>query len=711
MDFAFIFAIASALFAGAIAASMAWSARRSIAHWSLAAGLAVLAAESVCSAFAADALLPDEVIYWQNWSLIALGFIPSAWLMFSLCYARGNYREFLSRWRFSLSAAFVIPVALGFLFREKLIISADRLGPGQTWMLGIGLPAFAIHLLFLVTAVIILMNFERTFRASVGTMRWRIKPMLLGLGLLFAVRGYTSSQALLFHGVNLSLAAVNAVALLLACLLIVRSLSRAGNFQVSVYPSHSILHGSFTMILAGVYLLLVGGLARLVSFLGGGNTFALQAFVVLIALVGLTTLLLSEKVRLYTKRFVSRHFQRPQYDYRSVWRTFTEATARRVESSELCETVAKLVSEVFQALSVTIWLVDAQKENLLFSASTSLSGSKAKALKLDPADMSQVLRALSAHPEPLDIDSSREVWAILLRRLHPDDFRKGGNRICVPLVAAGELLGVMTLGDRVGGVPYSLQDFDLLKSVGDQAAANLLNIQLSQRLAQGKQLEAFQAMSAFFVHDLKNTASTLSLMLQNLPIHFNDPEFRADALRGISKTVVHINDLITRLGLLRQELTIRATESDLNDVVTTVLNETGVLDQKSGNSIELVKDLRPLPKIQVDRAQIQNVLTNLVLNARDALNSGGQIKVETSQSNGWAVLGVSDNGCGMTPEFIQRSLFRPFQTTKKKGLGIGMFQARLIVEAHRGRIEVDSAPGKGTAFRVLLPVQPGSSGS
>jgi len=703
MDFAYIFAFASALFAGAIAVVIALSARRSIAHWSLATGMAALAAESVCSGFAADALLPDEIVHWQSCSIIALAFIPATWLLFSLCYARGNYREFISRWRYCLAAALVIPCGLAILFRGKLLVSADRLTQGQTWMLAMGLAAFAIHFIFLIAAVVILMNFERTFRASIGTMRWRIKPMLLGLGLLFAARGYTSSQALLFHGINLSLQSVNSVALLLACLLIIRSLSRSGSFQVTVYPSHSILLGSFTMILAGVYLLLVGGLARIVSYLGTGNAFAVEAFVVLIALVGLTTLLLSEKVRLHTKRFVSRHFQRPQYDYRSVWRTFTQGTARRLEPTELCETVAKLVSQVFQALSVTVWLVDGQRENLVFTASTSISGAKATALAFDPADLSEVMAALQTHPEPLDIDSSREVWAIVLRRLHPDEFRKGGNRLCVPLVAAGELLGVMTLGDRVGGIPYSLQDFDLLKSVGDQAATSLLNIQLSQRLAQAKQLEAFQAMSAFFVHDLKNTASTLSLMLQNLPIHFNDPEFRADALRGVSKTVTHINDLISRLGLLRQELTIRTAESDLNEVVTTVLNQPGLLREKSGTSIDLVKELLPLPKLQMDRAQIQNVLTNLLLNARDALTSGGQIKVETSQRNGWAILRVSDNGCGMTTEFIKRSRFRPFQTTKKKGLGIGMFQARIIVEAHHGRIEVESTPGKGTAFRILLP--------
>jgi signal transduction histidine kinase len=86
------------------------------------------------------------------------------------------------------------------------------------------------------------------------------------------------------------------------------------------------------------------------------------------------------------------------------------------------------------------------------------------------------------------------------------------------------------------------------------------------------------------------------------------------------------------------------------------------------------------------------------------VGAGGQIRVQTGRRNGWVVLAVTDNGCGMSPDFIQRNLYRPFQTTKKKGIGIGMFHCKMIVEAHRGKMEVESEPGKGTAFRVLLPV-------
>jgi signal transduction histidine kinase len=201
------------------------------------------------------------------------------------------------------------------------------------------------------------------------------------------------------------------------------------------------------------------------------------------------------------------------------------------------------------------------------------------------------------------------------------------------------------------------------------------------------------------VHDLKNTASTLNLMLNNLPEHFNDPAFREDALRGIANTVTHINHVISRLSLLRHELQVKPVESDLNEVVTQAL-----AGWETAAGIRLVKNLRPLPKVLFDQEQMLKVVTNLVLNAREAVSSAGEIRLETDQGNGWAVLTVSDNGCGMAPEFLNRSLFRPFQTTKKNGLGIGLFQSKMIVEAHKGRVQVESQPGKGTTFRIILPL-------
>jgi len=686
----------SAGLAGILMMAMLFHERRTLAHWLFLAGMTWLLLERLFAGFSAVALDAAELHQWQNWRVLVLSLLPGAWALFSLAYARGDASSVLPRSVWYLAPLFLVPAGVALLSWTSLvtIVSADA--DPRILRIELSFAAKVVYLAVLLGSVMVLMNLERTYRASVGTMRWRIKFMILGLGVLFAVLAYTSSQALLFSIVNPSLEVLFSGAVIVSCLLILRSLFRTGHFEVSVYPSQLVLHNSLTVLLAGVYLVIVGILGKAAPLLGDAAGIPLRAFLVLIALVVLSVLLLSDRMRLHTRQFISRHFQRPLYDYRTVWRTFAEGTTRCLEERQLCSAVVKLASEIFQALSVTIWLVDDKHRGLHLVASSSLKSGEGH---LQASDAAELIRAFSERPDPIDVDSSKEFWASALRRAQPGEFRKGGNRAAVALQAGGEILGILMLGDRVGGVAFTLQDFDLLKAIADQAAANLLNINLAQKLSQAKQLEAFQAMSAFFVHDLKNTASTLSLMLQNLPVHYQDPKFREDALRGISKTVAHINDLISRLSVLRHELAINAVECDLNALV----QETLALQEQAGG-FRVRRELGNLPRLQLDPGQIQKVLTNLLMNAREAIGADGQITVETSQANGWAVVTVSDTGCGMTPEFIDHRLFRPFQTTKKRGIGIGMFHCKMIVEAHRGRIEVRSEPGKGTAFRVLLPI-------
>jgi putative PEP-CTERM system histidine kinase len=308
--------------------------------------------------------------------------------------------------------------------------------------------------------------------------------------------------------------------------------------------------------------------------------------------------------------------------------------------------------------------------------------------------------SLNKLSRPFELERAKEKWTENLKQISAGLFRTGGNRICVPLLAGEHRLGVIILADRVSGIRYTGEEMDLLKCIGDQVGVSLLNLRLTKKIMLGKELEAFQTMSAFFIHDLKNTASTLSLMLQNLPIHFDDPAFRKDALRSIGGTVDRINDLISSLSAFRHELHLNPTELDLNLLVTEILKS---LD--CAEDAELVTKLDPLPKMVGDREQLRSMLTNLLLNARDAVGGAGRIMVETRQRNGWVTLSIADNGCGMTPAFVKNSLFRPFSTTKKKGLGIGMFHAKMIVEAHRGNIQVKSELGSGTTFEVMLPLK------
>lgn len=697
MNYADMLGFAAALFCCGLALMVVLGKQRSAIHWAFIVGMVGLAVDNIFFVLSANAVLLPETVLWQKWKLTVASSISVIWLYFSLDYARGN-SQFLKRWWPVLVAAFIAPIVFAVFFGNDLIVSAQSNGDSQIFHLG--LAGAGLNFFSLLVAIMLLMNLECTCRAAVGTTLWRIKFMILGVGLIFIVNAYINSQTLLFHNtLNPSLQGVGAIGTIVGGMLVLRSLFRSGHFEANVYPSKSVLRSSLILALAGVYFFVVGVFAKLAEFFGGDTAFTLKAFILLVLLVLITVLTLSERIRHHARRFLSRHFQRPLYDYRSMWRRFTGETASAVQPSELCQATVKFLADVLHALSITIWLLDEKQESLAFAASTFLSETRANALKLTSTDALAVRQALEKCPDPIDIDASKENWAAALKQSHPDTFRSGGNRVCVPLMSGGQMLGLIILGDRVNGEPFSWQDFDLLKCVADSVAASLLNIQLSQRLLQAGQMEAFQTMSTFFVHDLKNTISTLNLMLKNLPANFENPEFREDALRGISKTIAHVNQLIQKLGQLRGRLHIKPVASDLNELVLSVLSGVEKTPQ-----INVVKAIRPLPKMLLDPDQMQKVVTNLIFNATEALSSAGEVRVETSQINGWAVLSVSDNGCGMKPEFLNSSLFRPFHTTKKNGLGIGLFQSKMIVEAHKGRIQVESQPGKGTTFRIILPI-------
>ena len=529
-------------------------------------------------------------------------------------------------------------------------------------------------------------------------MQWRIKFLILGLTVIFGARIYARSQALVFSGYASSLGEVEVIGLLVGCLLLGVGYLRSGFREIDVYPSQAVLQTSITVMLVGGYLFVIGVLAQIVEQYGGAASFQLEAFLVLVAIAFLALLLLSEKIRQQIRRFVSRHFSRPQYDFRRIWTRFTQSTSSAIDDASLCAASAELVSETFDVLSVGFWLFDEEKSKLRLEAST--SGVRS-ASGDDAIEFSAIDPGVTKMQRAFDLEKIKDDWGKTLRQISGTQFSEGGNRVGVPLWAGDRYLGLIILADRVNGIPYTVEELELLECIGDQVASSLLNLRLAKQIMLGKELEAFQTISAFFVHDLKNAASTLKLTLQNLPVHFDDPAFRQDTLRSMGATTSRINQIIERLGALGSKLELRPSPVDLNRVV-----EQAIESVNRTPGIELAQELQPLPRFMADGDQLRSVVTNLLLNARDAVGESGRIEVRTSSQDGWAALSVSDDGCGMTPSFLRDSLFRPFKTTKKKGLGIGMFQTKMIIEAHHGSIRVKSDVGKGTTFQVLLPLTP-----
>jgi putative PEP-CTERM system histidine kinase len=671
---------------------------RSFIHRIFALGMVMLALETFLNGLCNDALVSDQAMYWQHLRIVTTAVLPGIWLLFTMIFGKEDPRQALGKWKWVVLTVFLLPFVFAGIF-QKEFFRGDPLYHPNGWEFMLGWSGYGFTVCFLLSLVLIMIFLEKTLQASRGRKRWKAKFLILGIGFYFAFRIYTSSHALVFKTINLETNVINAAALLVANLLMFISILRAGVLKMDIYPSHKLLYKSFTMIVAGTYFLALGISAKISSrFL----PYSMLSLLVFLGLLGFLLILLSDRLRLKTKRLVCRHLERPQYDYREIWRVFTERTTTLVQEKTFCESVVKLISEMFEVLSVSIWLVNEDRKSFRCAGSTALSEEDIQNFPLIDNGSLRLMHRLLKQSTLIDIEEPTGIHSLEFDQVHKDFFSEIRIRYLFPFSKDENLLGFFSLGDRVKQRPISFEESELLKTIADQVAAGLLNLKLSERLRQAKEMEAFQVVAAFFVHDLKNLASKLLMMVENLTAHFDNPDFRDDALKMLSQSVTQVNTICSRMSLFREKLAIDPVETDLNHMVKCVI--AGFNGCHSGCFVE---KLHALPTVCIDPEQMEKVLSNLILNAGDAINDDGEVLVTTGTRDGWVELSVKDNGCGMSKEFMNYSLFQPFKTTKSKGTGIGLFQCKMIVEAHKGHMEVESREGKGSTFRVLLPALKG----
>ncbi|MCB1100433.1 MAG: PEP-CTERM system histidine kinase PrsK [Verrucomicrobiae bacterium] len=700
--------IAAALVAGCLGGVAVFHPRKGEgpANLLFASGMLLIALDAVVAIGVEHMSLSRELYhFWVTGSLCIESTLLGIWLWFSVCFGRGNYREFMRRWRWAILLAFVLPIAALVMSRQMLEFALSGLTEDLPLLLWRS-PGRALNVVMLLLSLLILANLENTFRSAVGTARWRIKFLVLGVAIMFGVRVYVFSSAVVFPAYDTRMDTVNSIAVLIACPMMGLGYTRQAFQKVDIYPSRDFLVGSLTVMIAGSFLLAVGLLAQLTSWLGGsGEAFVIQTIIVIVGLAGISTMLVSERARVAIKQYVARHFHRPTCDFRDVWsRVITCSTAASSRQS-WCVDIVKLVSQTFNALSVTLIELDANNRLLRTLAATG------------PPVVREVStgtpESLSGMTRPFALESLRCVTLRdALQAMTPEQFHGGGGRLGVPLIAENRNLGFLILGDRVNALPFTHEERQLLECIASQVGAELLNQRLAGDVIRARELEAFQTMSAFFVHDLKNAASTLNLTLQNFPKHFDNPEFRKDALRSIATTTERINHLIRRLSALRENLEVQMVPSAVDALI-----RSAVTDLQLPSAVEISLELSPVPPVSLDQELFKSVVRNLVQNAADSLpdaadvtggggwgGAKGEIRVTCSKVVNGVSVSVIDNGPGMTEDFVNNLLFTPFQSTKKDGLGIGMFQSRVIVEKHGGQLEVESAPGRGTTVTVILPL-------
>lgn len=614
-------------------------------------------------------------------SFVIRGVGAVTWLLFSLRYARNVDEQDGYGWGWRLTPLAFIPfvVAIFVPIQTLFEIPTALVGP----LIHLNWLGFSLETLTLLLLILALFQLETTLTNAVHGKRWQIKFFVVGVISVLASQLFLISFGLLYRTMDFSMIPARQLGLWAGVCLMGYSHFRRSQ-EVAIVLSKRQAQKSIVLISAGLYLLGLGCVGFVMRWLGGGIDH--MVMVTLGGGAGLTMiiLLLSESFQRKALQLFRENFHSEKYDYRAQWLAFTKCLASSNSRDSLYKAVLLGFCETFGMGGAILWLRDMD----------STSFSPAGVLEMDSPDWrfnvgDDVCGPLAATQLPIDlraaqVGSSSSLFSALSSLK---------AAFAVPIFFGDSLDGVILLCRQINKAEsWGKEDLDLMECLASQAQASIHNMRLAQQLAKVRDMEVMGKISTFIAHDLKNLVYTLSLILENARKHITNPEFQSDMLSSLDSTVGKMNHLISQVRQFPNRESLDLVECDLKEVALEAVRQGRVTNITfRGDSVLAL----------VDASQMRKVITNLLLNAKEASPPQAEIVVETGNEGG-PYLKVSDQGAGMSEEFIRLSLFEPFKTTKAKGMGIGLYQSKHIVESHGGSIEVQSRLGVGTVFTVRI---------
>jgi len=555
-------------------------------------------------------------------------------------------------------------------------------------------------LLRLILAVFGLALTEQVLRRVQPRMRWGIKPLAVALAGVFGLELLFYADAMLFGRLDPDIWVARGFANVIVLPFIAVATARNTGWTVDLHLSRRAVFHSTALLVSGAFLLAVAGAGYVVRFFGGAWGRALQIEVLFASLLLIVLIATSGRFRSKLKVFVSKHFFSYRYDYREEWLRFTRTLS--IESSEQNLQVRTIVAlaDLVESPAGMLFLRDANR-GLVTSARWNLP----------PADHADRADA------PLAMFLERTGWIVSIPECRSDPARYAGLELpawmsalpspwlIVPLMSGSELLGFVVLMTPRTTIDVDWEIRDLLKTASRQAASYLGQVRASEALLEARKFDAFNRMSAFVVHDLKNLISQLTLMLKNAQRHRDNPAFQADMLTTVEHVVGRMNGLMLQLRTGSTQPVDSPRHVELDPLVRRVCAA------KAGSRVAIDVESDGTLGTVAHEDRLEHVIGHLLQNAIDASTPSGRVRVSVERRGAMAAIIVADTGKGMTPEFVRDRLFKPFETTKSAGMGIGVYESVQYVSSIGGEIAIESNLGEGTSVEVRLPRSDVASGT
>lgn len=608
-----------------------------------------------------------------------------AWFVFLLTLFRSNN----SQHNLPASMAAFLPVAgslvlVGLVAQILANFQIDVLGnPARlTLLCSMALPLAALVLL------------EQVYRNVQEDSRWNAKPLCLGLLGAFAFDLYLYSQAVLFKKLDPDALGIRGAVHALMVPLLLLSITGSRDWIGRVRVSRTAAFHSATLLIAGVYLVFISAVGYYVRIFGGEWGPALQLGLVFLALVLALVLAVSASVRARLRVFLGKHFFRYRYDYREEWLRFTKTLSTATTTpQEMGLQIVRGLADMLESPAGALWMK--MRDEPAFSQTARWN-------------MAQTIPKEDAN-SPLCQFMASSGWVINLEEYRAFRRRYGQLQLpqwlqdleqawlVLPLIAGDELIGFVVLASARTQMDVNWEVNDLLKTAGRQAASYLAQMQATEKLLEVRKFDAFNRMSAFVVHDLKNIVTQLSLMMKNAQRLRDNPEFQQDMLMTVENSLERMRQLMLQL---REGATPPGTAVGVD--LSAIVGRVEAVAKGRGRVLEVGARERVTTRGHEER--LERIVGHVVQNAFDATDPSGRVWLKLERSSGWARVEVGDTGHGMSQEFIRDRLFKPFQTTKQAGMGIGAYESFQYVQELGGKIEVQSELNKGTTVTILLPL-------
>ena len=549
-----------------------------------------------------------------------------------------------------------------------------------------------IFLLFIVLNLWILVLLEQLYRNANLQVRWAIWPLVIALASVAIFDFVLYAQATMVDGIDFDFWYSRGFLALFVAPLLLISTRRVKNGEVRIFVSRNVVFYSSMLMIAGAYLLLMALAGYVINYIGGEWGSLVSIGFLMLSGIVLIALLITESLRRRVKVFIAKNFFANKYEYRDEWLNLIEKIETSSGENHYQMATQIMMSKVNALRGAIIQKVTEQHYQQRFSHGINIVDSIEEQL----VEVGQFCQQQGWIVDVNEYEQSPAIYPDLA--LDVELFKQHNIQIIVPIFIGKAFYGLFVLADENKIKRLNWEDRDLLFAVSKQLGNFISLYEATDKLSESKQFDAFNRMSAFLLHDLKNVQAQLALITTNAEKHRNNPEFVNDVFETVESATERLAKVLSQLRKKQvEQSTLR--KVSLSEIIQKVVSQCNVQQPKvtflhDGNCHSLIDD-----------ESFHSVMHHLIQNSQEATENHGWVKVTLAEKKRTIRITIEDNGCGMSEEFINTRLFRPFDTTKgNAGMGIGVFEAKQFFENMAGIIKVESTPNQGTVFIIELPL-------